>query len=83
MGAEVLAGHFAPLQAHTAVFLAEVHAALGDVNGVLRSLGLHGVPRDMHFQLHLRCDPAVAPVESDPRFKAMLVIPRPLRGSHC
>lgn len=81
--AEVLAGSFAPLRAHTAVFLAEVHAALGDIEGVLKALGLYGAPRDMHFQLHLRCSPTFAPVEDDPRFKAMLVIPRPPRGSHC
>ena len=83
LAAEVLAGNFAPLRGHTAVYLAEVHAALGDVEGVLKALAMYGTPRDMHFQLHLRCDPTFAPVEDDPRFKAMLVIPRPPRGSHC
>lgn len=81
--AEVLAGRFAPLQAHTAVALAEVHAALGDPAAVLRSLGMYGTPRDMHFQLHLRCSPTFAPVEENPRFRALLVIPRPPSGSHC
>ena len=83
LAAEVLAGSFAPLKAHTAVFLAEVHAALGDVGGTLKALGLYGTPRDMHFQLHLRCSPTFAPVENDPRFRAMLVIPRPPSGSPC
>jgi tRNA A-37 threonylcarbamoyl transferase component Bud32/Tfp pilus assembly protein PilF len=83
LAADVVAGTFAPLRAHTAVFLAAVHAALGDVEGVLKALGLYGTPRDMHFQLHLRCDPPFATVADDPRFEALLVIPRPPHGSHC
>jgi tRNA A-37 threonylcarbamoyl transferase component Bud32/tetratricopeptide (TPR) repeat protein len=68
---------------HTAVYLAEAKAAVGDIDGALKSLGRYGTPRDMHFQLHLRCSPTFAPVENDPRFRGMLVIPRPPRGSHC
>lgn len=83
LAAEVLAGNFAPFQSHTAVFLAEVHAAVRNVDGALKALGLYGTPRDMHFQLHLRCSPTFAPLQDDPRFKAMLVLPRPSRGSHC
>jgi hypothetical protein len=37
----------------------------------------------MHFQLHLRCSPTFAPVENDARFRALLRIPRPARGTHC
>lgn len=81
--AEVIAGGFTPLKVHTAVFLAEVHAALGDVAGALRALGTYGTPRDRHFQLHLRCSPTFAPLERDPAFRALLVRPRPAPGTHC
>ena len=81
--AEVNAGAFAPLKAHTAVYLAEVHAALGDVAKALRALGMYDTPRDMHFQLHLRCSPTFAPLERDSTFRALLVVPRPAPGAHC
>jgi serine/threonine protein kinase len=83
LGAEVTAARFAPLMAHTAVYLAEVHAARGDVDATLKALGMYGTQGDMHFQLHLRCSPTFAPVENDARFRALLRIPRPARGTHC
>jgi tetratricopeptide (TPR) repeat protein len=83
LGAEVLAGFLTPMPPHTALYLAEAHAALGETDAAIRSLGLYRVPRDAHFQLHLRCSPTFAPVEHDARFRAMLVIPRPAPGSHC
>jgi tetratricopeptide (TPR) repeat protein len=83
LAAEVSSGGFEPLPAHTVLWLAEVNAALGDVNGALKALGRYATPRDMHFQLHLRCSPTFAPVENDARFRAMLIIPRPAPGSHC
>ena len=81
--AEVLAGSITPMPPHTALWLAEAHAALGEVDAAIRALGLYRVPRDAHFQLHLRCSPTFAPVENDPRFRAMLVNPRPAPGQHC
>jgi len=83
LAAEVRSGEFEPLPVHTALWLAEVKAAVGDVNGALKALGRYGAPRDRHFQLHLRCSPTFTPVEHDARFRAMLVIPRPAPGSHC
>jgi tetratricopeptide (TPR) repeat protein len=83
LSAEVTSGGFEPLPAHTAIWLAEVYAAVGDIDGALKALGRYGAPRDMHFQLHLRCSPTFAPVENDARFRALLVIPRPAPGSHC
>jgi serine/threonine protein kinase len=83
LGAEVTAGNFLPLMAHTAVYLAEVHAAVGDVDATLKALGMYGTPADMHFQLHLRCSPTFAPLEQDSAFRALLRIPRPARGTHC
>jgi tetratricopeptide (TPR) repeat protein len=79
---EVLAGGFPP-NPHTAVYLAEVHAALGDIDKALLALGRYEVTRDLHFQLHLRCSPTFAPLERDPRFRALLAIPRPPAGKTC
>ena len=81
--AEVLAGNVLPTPPHTVLWLAEAHAALGNVDAALRALGGYGTPRDMHFQLHLRCSPTFTPLERDSAFRAMLVIPRPAPGQHC
>lgn len=81
--AEVALGAVATIPPHTVVYMAQAYAAVGDVEKSLAMLRRYDTPRDMHFQLHLRCDPTFAPVENDPRFRALLVIPRPARGSHC
>ena len=81
--AEVLAGSFVPLPPHTAIWLAEVHAALGNVSGALAALGMYQPTRDTHVQLHLRCSPTFAPLERDSAFQALLVRARPAPGSHC
>jgi hypothetical protein len=81
--AEVVGGQYQPTPLHTAVYLAEAHAGVGDVTKAMRSLGLYATPRDGHFQLHLRCSPTFAPLENDPAFRALLVKPRPTAGSHC
>jgi tRNA A-37 threonylcarbamoyl transferase component Bud32/tetratricopeptide (TPR) repeat protein len=81
--AEVIAGRYRPMPPHTALTLSEARAAVGDIAGAIRALGMYAAPRDTHFQLHLRCSPLLAPLENDPRFRAMLVIARPSRGSHC
>ena len=83
LGAEIVAGHVVPLPPHTALWLAEAQVAVGDYKAALKWLGMYGNPRDMHFQLHLRCDPMFAPLEQDSAFRALLRIPRPPRGTHC
>ena len=83
LGAEVVSGGFKPTPPHTAVYLAEAQAALGDVPKAIRSLGLYATPRDGHFQLHLRCSPTFAPLENDSTFRALLIRPRPVAGAHC
>jgi len=83
LSAEVSLGGYRPVQSHTAVYLAEVQAAVGDVPAAMRALGLYRTPRDAHFQLHLRCSPTFTPLERDSAFRAMLVIPRPAPGQHC
>jgi len=58
---------------HLAVDVSKSYAALGDVDGALAWLGKYSVPRDLHFQLHLRCDPPLAVLARDPRYRAMLL----------
>ena len=81
--AEVAAGTVVPMPSHTALWLAQVHAALGNAGAALSTLGRYQTTRDVHFQLHLRCDPGFAPIERDSAFRALLVNPRPTTGSHC
>ena len=81
--AEVSAGPHVPTPLHTAVWLAEARAAVSDNAGALKALGMYGTPRDVHFQLHIRCSPTFTPLERDSAFRAMLVIPRPAPGQHC
>ena len=81
--AEEQAGNYDPLPGHTAVYLAEAQAALGDIRKAVRTLGMYRRPRDMHFQLHIRCSPTFAPLEQDSAFRALLVKPRPPAGTNC
>jgi len=83
LGVEVQAGLYQPTTVHTAVYLAEVHAALGAVDAAMRALGMYQTPRDLHFQLHLRCSPTFAPLERDSSFRALLRYPRPGPGKNC
>jgi len=81
--AEVVSGPFKPTPPHTVLYLAEVYAALGEIDGAIRTLGMYQTSRDLHFQLHLRCSPTFAPMEGDSRFRALLVYPRPGPGKTC
>jgi len=58
---------------HLAVDAAKSYAALGDVDGALAWLRKYPVPRDLHFQLHLRCEPPLAVLARDARFRALLL----------
>ena len=58
---------------HVAADAAKSYAALGDVDGALQWLARYPVPRDLHFQLHLRCEPPLAVLARDARFRAMLL----------
>jgi tRNA A-37 threonylcarbamoyl transferase component Bud32/tetratricopeptide (TPR) repeat protein len=83
LGVKVQAGTYQPTTVHTAVYLAEVDAAVGDIDGAMRTLGMYQTRRDLHFQLHLRCSPTFAPMAGDSRFRALLVSPRPGPGKTC
>jgi tetratricopeptide (TPR) repeat protein/predicted Ser/Thr protein kinase len=81
--ADSLAGSLVPVPVHTAVYLAQAHAAIGDVSGAISWLTRYPEPRALHFQFHLRCDPPFDPIMDDPRFKALLTLQRPGKGRGC
>jgi serine/threonine protein kinase/cytochrome c-type biogenesis protein CcmH/NrfG len=72
-----LASTYDPVPVHTAVFLAEAHAAAGDADRAMEWLHRYSPSGDLHFQLHLRCDPSLDPIARDERFLALLVLERP------
>jgi tetratricopeptide (TPR) repeat protein len=81
--AESLAATYTPTPLHTAVYLAEAHAGLGDAEGAIAWLERYRPAADLHFQLHLRCDPPFEPIENDPRFRSLLLRPRPAGSRGC
>ena len=74
---------YAPTPAHTAVFLAHAHVALGQIDRALWWLERYQPLEDAHFQLHLRCDPPFDPLAEDQRFRRLLALPRPPRRQGC
>ena len=81
--AESLATAYTPPPLHTAVAIAQAHAALGQADRALAWLTRYEPRRDLHFQLHLRCDPPFAPLHDDPRFRTLLILPPPPNGVGC
>ncbi|HEU4720534.1 MAG TPA: tetratricopeptide repeat protein, partial [Gemmatimonadaceae bacterium] len=72
-----LAARYEPPPVHLAVFVAQAHAAAGDADAAMRWLGRFAPSGDLHFQLHLRCDPTFDPIAADSRFRALLLGERP------
>lgn len=81
--AESLAASYRPLPLHTVVELAKAHVALGNAGRALDVLGEYQPARDLHFQLHVRCDPMLGPLSNDRRFRALLLIAPPDSGKGC
>lgn len=81
--ADSLARRYLPAPLHTAIFVAEAYAGLHDVDHAYAWLARVEQPHDLHFQLHLRCDPALDPVAADPRFRKLLLTPRPPHNAAC
>jgi tetratricopeptide (TPR) repeat protein len=81
--AESLAIVYSPVPLHTSVFLAQAYAALGDADHAIAWLQRYTPTQDLHFQLHLRCDPPYAAIEGEPRFRSLLVVPRPSPSRGC
>ena len=81
--ADSLAVDYQPVPLHTAVYLASAYVALGDRDRAVQWLSRYEPQRDLHFQLHLRCDPTFEPVKGDQRFRGLLTLPAPPPGRGC
>jgi tetratricopeptide (TPR) repeat protein len=81
--ADSSAAAYVPAPLHSAVYLAQAYGALGDAARAIAWLSRYAPRRDLHFQLHLRCDPPFDPLQSDPRFRSLLVQPAPPPGRGC
>ena len=69
------AARYTPTPAHTAIYLAHAYAALGDPDRAVAWLQRYSPSGDLHFQLHLRCDPPFDAILKDRRFQALLLHP--------
>ena len=80
--AESLATRYMPAPLHSTVSLAEAYAALGDATLAVAWLRRYTPREDLHFQLHLRCDPPFDPIAREPGFQSLLLVGRlrPARG---
>jgi tetratricopeptide (TPR) repeat protein len=78
--AESLEGNYVPMPPHTGVFLAHAYAALGRADAAIDRLRRVTPRDDLHYQLHLRCDPAFDPIAADTGFQRLLLRPRPAAG---
>ena len=78
--AESLAARYTPAPLHTAVWMAEAYAGLGDRDRAIEWLERYTPAADLHYQNHLRCDPPFAPIENEERFRSLLLTPRPTGG---
>ena len=78
-----LAAGYQPPPTHLMFFMAQAYAAVGDADDAMRWLGRQQTTGDLHFQLHLRCDPQFDPIAGDPRFRALLIRERPPAGQGC
>jgi tetratricopeptide (TPR) repeat protein len=80
--AESLATAYSPAPLHTAVLMAQVYAELGDPHHAIAWLRGYTPREDLHFQLHLRCDPRFDAIAREPGFQALLLVRggRPAHG---
>ena len=81
--AESLAAGYTPTPLHAAVWIAEAYAGLRDADRTVEWLGRFRPAADLHFQIHLRCDPSFQPIEEDARFRSLLLTPRPAGARGC
>lgn len=66
-----LARGYLPTTLHVAVWVAEAWTALGEEDRALAWLRRYAPRADLHFQLHLRCDPPLAPLRNGAAFRAL------------
>jgi tetratricopeptide (TPR) repeat protein len=73
--AESLGQRYSPVSLHLAAYIAQPYAALGDAAKAVAWLRRYNQRDDLHFQLHLRCDPPFDAIANDPAFQALLIHP--------
>jgi tetratricopeptide (TPR) repeat protein len=71
--ADSLGAMHTPAPLHTAVYVGQAYSWVGDVGRAVDWLARYPQRRDLHYQLHLRCDPAFAPIARDPRFRSLAI----------
>jgi tetratricopeptide (TPR) repeat protein len=81
--ADSLARRYEPTPLHTAVYLAHAYTGLNLPGPAIGWLYRYSTPGDLHFQLHLRCDPPLDPLHENPRFRALLLLPVTPAGKGC
>ena len=81
--AELKAKAFAPTPLHTAIYISQAYAALGDAQHAVAWLARFQPRANRHFQLHLRCDPPFDPIQGDPRFRSLLIPPTVVPAKSC
>ena len=74
-GMDSVVARYSPLPLHTVVYFAQARAAVGDTDEAIEWLKRYTPQDDLHFQLHLRCDPPFAPLDRDQRFQSLLLAP--------
>jgi tetratricopeptide (TPR) repeat protein/tRNA A-37 threonylcarbamoyl transferase component Bud32 len=81
--AESRATKFSPIVSHTAIYMALPYAALGDSDHAVAWLRRYSPSADVHFQMHIRCDVPFDSIANDPRFRSLLITPRPPAPKGC
>jgi tetratricopeptide (TPR) repeat protein len=81
--AESMATKFSPTALHTAAYMAQPYAALGDADHAIAWLRRYAPLADTHFQLHMRCDPPFDAIANDARFRSLLITPKPAPPRGC
>lgn len=79
--ADSLAMTYSPAPLHTAVYVAHAYAALGDANRAVWWLKRYPVQRDLHYQIHIRCDASFEAIASKAEYRSLL--PAPMRSGSC
>ncbi|HEU5041542.1 MAG TPA: protein kinase [Gemmatimonadales bacterium] len=78
--ADSLTADYVPAPLHTAVYLAHTYAAMGEPDQAVAWLRRFSPAANLHFQLHLRCDPPFEAIAGDSGFRSLLLTPRPPHG---
>ncbi len=71
--ADSVASRFSPTPLHTALLLGRAYGQLGEVDRALAWLTRYTERDNLHYQLHLRCEPPLSVLGTDARYRALLL----------